>query len=1201
MHQSSTRYALFCYLLIGLCAFSKAQTPTILRKDIQIDQFMKVSNQLVRIAFDKTDNTFYTIGFEGNVFKINNTNNGTKELQSLGDASSHDINYLQGLAIKEGIIYIVGNHKEEGKKGYGIVAKGIKNADGSRKWVNILKTEAYPSSATLYDHAFSNIIFSPDGKFMYITSGSRTDHGEVQSTGGLYPNTREVALTSAIFKFPINTEGLFLANTYQAIDSAGYVFARGVRNTFDMAYAPNGDFFGVENSGDGDDSEEINWLQEGSHYGFPWEMGGNQTPQQFPSYDPSKDKMVNHLAAAWERGYFTNDPTYPAPPKGVVFKQPIPNFGPDADKYRDPVSGTIFDASDQGKSMTSFTSHRSPLGLVFDKEYLLTGDYKGKGFVLSYSDGQGKNGAKTMIPFNDNASDLLILDLKKDTKGQYSMNANKIAEGFNSPVDAEIVGNKLYVLENGGTVWVLTLPLETSPVTFSKLPQNLQLFPRDTKNEAVVSVTGKVLLAGYTKVSVIVSREKKLFKYQNATLNYQNGTASFNFATTIKAELANYDFRVFLVKDKDSVEVATRDNIVAGDVYLVSGQSNATPNSGLNEIYPYKIPFCRSFGKNPEYDNLNNNIPYNLADTTFLLSADAKATPGIWMMEVQRYIAENYGIPTLAVSGAVAGSGIDEHLIRQEGIATIYDKLLLKTRKAGVQNQVKAIFWRQGEAESSSPNGGKTWGAKYDVLQKLWRGDYGNQAKVYVFQIEILNNGFEAAGELRDFQRKVKELYPNTDNISTVGTVGYEGLHYKYEGYLQTGAETFRLVARDFYGAKDTTNIASPNLKKAFYTSTDKKEITLVFDENQQMVFPKDTLIKSVINNALFSIGIKEHFYLNETGNAADSGRSEGNKIFIKLKKSASANQLTYLPSGFVPSNSNTFVGPYLKNSRGMRAFSFYKYPIADVLPITVLKAQSVGFDQIKLSWTKVTGATQYLLERLDDSKKTYKIITKIDASAIEYTDKSLLANTRYDYRIKLISNTSESDYSFANAQTDVILLSNFKAQTISFDQIDLSWNQLANISSYQLDRSDDGKKTFKEIAKLTSDVVKFTDKMLIANTLYDYRLKATTSNSVSDYVFSQARTNATLVLGSQLLGREVFVTVYPNPTLQSVLQLDFGTIVSGKILLRDLTGKEHFETHFQQINSTKIDLPKLPSGSYFLQIDLEGKEGIIQKLLILN
>lgn len=41
------------------------------------------------------------------------------------------------------------------------------------------------------------------------------------------------------------------------------------------------------------------------------------------------------------------------------------NVGPDADKYKDPLTGEIRDASDQGGTLSTFTAHRSPLGLYF--------------------------------------------------------------------------------------------------------------------------------------------------------------------------------------------------------------------------------------------------------------------------------------------------------------------------------------------------------------------------------------------------------------------------------------------------------------------------------------------------------------------------------------------------------------------------------------------------------------------------------------------------------------------------------------------------------------------------------------------------------------------------------------------------------------------------------------------------------------------
>ena len=54
-----------------------------------------------------------------------------------------------------------------------------------------------------------------------------------------------------------------------------------------------------------------------------------------------------------------------------------------------------------------------------------------------------------------------MLDLKKNAAGDdYTLNAYRIAADFFQPTDAEIVGNKLYVLEGQGQIWEISFPKE---------------------------------------------------------------------------------------------------------------------------------------------------------------------------------------------------------------------------------------------------------------------------------------------------------------------------------------------------------------------------------------------------------------------------------------------------------------------------------------------------------------------------------------------------------------------------------------------------------------------------------------------------------------------------------------------------------------------------------------------------------------------
>jgi hypothetical protein len=430
-----------------------AQLPQVSDPGLQIQLLGDLNPFAVRIARNPMDNKLYYCTFFGELYRLD-VSGGVYTGALVASDFNHHINYLQGMLFKDSILYLVGNRKEQSTSGYGLLVRGKWQAGGGWSWDTLMHTAVYPSTATLFDHAFSSLCLSQDGNYLFVGSGSRTDHGEIQTSNGLYPGRRDAPLTSVIFKIPLNLPTtIFLPNDSSLLMASGYVYARGVRNTFDMALAPNHDLIGSENSGDRDDPEEINWLRNGYHYGFPWKMGGNLTGQQFPGYVPASDKLINHNCLSWTNNppYFYNDPSYPPMPGGLNYGEPVRNYGPDADKSRDAGNGHIHDASSESTYITSLTPHRSPLGMAFDTAGLLAAPYGYSGFVLSYTKGSADTTGNVnggIGPFSDTGQDLLQLCFNKDTSsGIYSMNAYRIAWNFDRPVDSWLEGNHLYIIE----------------------------------------------------------------------------------------------------------------------------------------------------------------------------------------------------------------------------------------------------------------------------------------------------------------------------------------------------------------------------------------------------------------------------------------------------------------------------------------------------------------------------------------------------------------------------------------------------------------------------------------------------------------------------------------------------------------------------------------------------------------------------------
>ena len=337
------------------------------------------------------------------------------------------------------------------------ITKGeVDPSSGERTWFTLAETEPYERCDCIYNHEVNALIVSPDNRTLFINSGSRTDHGEIQDGDGHFPGLRETALTAVILRVPTNARDLVLSNSRYELLDQGFLFAEGLRNAYDFAFAPNGDLFTTENGPGRDMPEELNWLRQGHHYGFPWRMGLDDTPQQFPDYDPATDFLLSPRSTAVREGYYHNDPTYPPPPRD--FTDPVINLGPDADAYRDPADGRIKDASKEGVRFGTFTAHRSPLGLVFDMDHVLAEPFQGDGFTLSWTRGD-PNGDSVNGPFNDPSQDLLHLDLTK-VGDNYEAHVTRIVGGFSNPIDAEIIGNRIYVIEWSGKrgLWEIVLP-----------------------------------------------------------------------------------------------------------------------------------------------------------------------------------------------------------------------------------------------------------------------------------------------------------------------------------------------------------------------------------------------------------------------------------------------------------------------------------------------------------------------------------------------------------------------------------------------------------------------------------------------------------------------------------------------------------------------------------------------------------------------
>lgn len=463
------RWSLVAYIRKLSTQTTVSKMPKALRPDITVTYVMKTAPHSVRILQNPVSKEIWYTTFEGDVYRVKNIESKERASQQVLSVKDHGITQLQGAVFLGNTLFLCGNRPDTAHKTTkGRMVRVYFNDTAVSQIKVVFNTVEYPANKTIYDHGWNALELSSDEKYIYANSGARTDHGEVQDFGGMFPNQRDNILTSKIFRFSVETENLVL--TLDTAKVQPYLFASGIRNAYDMAIDDKGNLFAVSNSCDYDMPEDMFWVRQGHHYGFPWVMGGLENPQQFPDWqpDPETDKFINKSSHSWEVKYFHNDPTFPKIPAGVKFSPGVQNVGADANMYRG-HTGKILDGDQTGVTVSTFTAHSCPLGLFFDKKKILSNDLKGDGFVIRYTLGATSS---LMLPFETGGSDLLHLHLMYDSAtDNYFVRTTRIADNFDQPTDAILAGNNVYVIgygETNGNIWKITLPANNNKQSISK-------------------------------------------------------------------------------------------------------------------------------------------------------------------------------------------------------------------------------------------------------------------------------------------------------------------------------------------------------------------------------------------------------------------------------------------------------------------------------------------------------------------------------------------------------------------------------------------------------------------------------------------------------------------------------------------------------------------------------------------------------------
>tara|TARA_R110002049_G_scaffold239228_1_gene412303 strand:+ start:305 stop:1783 length:1479 start_codon:yes stop_codon:yes gene_type:complete len=465
---------------------------------------------------------------------------------------------------------------------------------------------------------------------------------------------------------------------------------------------------------------------------------------------------------------------------------------------------------------------------------------------------------------------------------------------------------------------------------FYNLPENYQLYARDSSNNASVLISGEVIgVPDFKKLTLKVFKNDVLFDSKEDTLQNKK----FSITTKVDAGLHQFRFELYLQKNSKDSLYLTVDNVVCGDAYIISGQSNSHASSSLST---YSSPYCRSFGVKTGYETYNEEdkkVRWGLATGNLKdlegIGGWFKKNPfgvGVWGMELMKLIVEKHKVPVCIINGGSGSSSIEQNMLYPEkpSLETSFGRLAYRVDQAGLKDKIKAILWHQGETNTNTEESYLSYSSNFKTLVNDWKRVYTGLEKVYLFQLHP-GCGGDYASEFREIQYQIANQNEMVNIMSTTGVIGHDGCHFSYEGYLEFAHRISPLVSRDFYNQKTNAIITPPILINAFYKN--KKEIVLEF--NQPIFLEEKKEVKGKIHY------IKEQFFFGTTTDikpkksSIESIKIANNSLTLTLKNGVKYQDITYLPNKVYENTTDIYNGPWIRGAQNnLGALSFHRKKI---------------------------------------------------------------------------------------------------------------------------------------------------------------------------------------------------------------------------------------------------------------------------------
>ncbi len=459
--------------------------------------------------------------------------------------------------------------------------------------------------------------------------------------------------------------------------------------------------------------------------------------------------------------------------------------------------------------------------------------------------------------------------------------------------------------------WTYLVTPSLCDVDFTAFPEHSQIYPRNrTTNLATITVAGEELVGGFNAALLRVYRNGvQVGSDQLQTLTYTSGRAPFSFNPTITAELATYDIELWVRNGSGDTLVRRATNIVAGDVFVIEGESNATALEYLGSANAYISPFVRTFGAESFIPEASSSLAtWEVANGNG--SIDVVGGVGQWGLVLAHQLMTQNSVPVAIFNGGNSGQPMtffQRNDANPTDVATNYGRLLSRLRSAGVDGAVRSILYYQGESDFGN---GFQYESGFSNLRNDWLVDYPTIEHLYVFQLREGGAGVSRFDlDLRNRQRHFADQFPNLSVFSTNGLDGHNVVQYNFtNGYETLGLNAARALGRDLYGAPASSNTDPPNPSYAVLAGVNHNLVRIP--------------LRNRTDTATFQPGAEADFAVAGAPVSVTGGTVTNGVLELQLSGNATG-VTTILYTGHSGDGGQSITGKWVSNANGIGLLSF--------------------------------------------------------------------------------------------------------------------------------------------------------------------------------------------------------------------------------------------------------------------------------------